>query len=111
VQWARERIFASPVECDSAVGNNVARLLTTSGLAARAWLAVDRVFPPTTELARLYAVPRRSPRVYLYYPRRWKDLIVERLPAAWRLFQDKTHLFKSARRTTSNLALRTWLQS
>jgi hypothetical protein len=111
VHWVRERIFTCPDECDLAIGNNVARLLTTSGLAARVFLAVDRVFPPRAELARLYSVSRRSPLVYLYYPRRWKDLVLERLPSAWRLFQDKTHLFQSARRTSSNLALRTWLQS
>ena len=67
--------------------------------------AAARPAPGTAELARLYSVSRRSPRVYLYYPRRWKDLVLERLPSAWRLFQDKTHLFQSARRTTSNSAL------
>lgn len=49
--------------------------------------AVGRLLIPRAEMALLYPVDPRSPRILLCYPARWWRLATRRIPAAWRTGQ------------------------
>jgi hypothetical protein len=65
----------------SALSSNLASARHGGSARERAAVFLQRLFLPRTALASLYAVPPRSPRLYLYYLVRLKDLLLRYSPA------------------------------
>jgi hypothetical protein len=109
--WARERIIGAAGGEPPAVGDHVARFLTTPGLRAKAALLMREAFPARGRLAQSYGVPAASHRVYLCYPVHVAFLVARGISDGLRLLARRGDLDESARRVAHNLELRAWLQS
>ncbi len=73
--------------------------------------ATRRLFPAPPELARLYHVPPRSPRVWLFYPVRIRDVLQRHFPTALRLLLGHAPTRALAGRLNEGTALREWLRA
>jgi hypothetical protein len=80
VMAAKEILFTEG-ERFSALSSNLASVRHGENARERAAVFLQRLFLPRTVLASLYAVPPRSPRLYLYYLVRLKDLLLRYSPA------------------------------
>lgn len=67
---------------------------------------LDRVFLPRAEISEMYAIPSNSPRVYLYYPVRFKDVLSRHARMAFDLLRGDPTLTSIAQRKA---LLENWL--
>lgn len=98
IEWAMEQILAQEhtLTDPSSMSPRLARFMTAS-LTTKMRSVLDVLFPSVEDLARLYRVPFPSLRVWAYYPRRWKDVIVHRRGAFVRAFRGEPETMLHAR--------------
>ena len=72
--WAIAEVL-SEESAIPAVSPRLAQLWGSEGLAEKVELFFRSVFPSPQAMARMYSAPRRSWRIYLHYPVRWKELV------------------------------------
>ena len=79
VDIARERIFRTS-SVYLPLTSNISRLWGKRGWIEKARIFLGNAFPSRDFLATVYPVDASSPRVFLYYPVRLKDLMVRQVP-------------------------------
>ena len=77
---------------------NLAALSSPIGLRAKIVMLWKRIFMSRAELGRIYGVPERSARVYLFYAVRLRDLVRRYASSAHELNASAAHLAASAER-------------
>ena len=65
--------------------------------------------PSRLALARFYRLPPGSPRIYLYYPLRWFDLLARYRRYAWGLWRGDHHALRELQAVSERVALDEWL--
>jgi len=110
VTWAREQIFTEP---DKALplSANLARIWGADRLQDKAAAFLKTAFPSRESMATMYPAPPSSRRIYLYYPVRLKDLLLQYGRTAWRLLCRDEEALASAEREERGNALVDWLTS
>ena len=102
---AKGQVFAKS-EVAAEMPSGLTQLTASSGRREKAATLLRSVFPTRAFLAKVYGVPVASPRLYLYYPVRLKDVLMTRSSAAWQLLRRDPERVQAARRKQ---LLRTWL--
>jgi hypothetical protein len=107
VTWARACIFTP--EIDTSVSPSMARLWTSGQLKAKLMLLLRVLCPPRAAMARIYRTPPGSPRIYLYYPLRWVDLLLRYGRDTWGLWRGDHDTHDELRAVSERNALAAWL--
>ena len=110
VAWAKEQIFADESDSPS-LSPNLAQFWGPKRLQDKVILFLKSAFPSPEIMARMYPAPPDSPRIYLYYPVRLKDLLLRYGYAAWRLLRRDEEMVMLVERENKKTALRDWLAS
>jgi len=84
---ARRLILADRLVLSS-VSPNLVRMWKERSVRAKGRVLAQRLFPSRAVLARIYAVPSRSPRIYLYYLIHQSMLLRRSGQAVWKLMHD-----------------------
>jgi hypothetical protein len=105
--WARTCIFEP--ETAESVSAAMARLWTSRGFKAKLGVLLHSVCPSRTALARIYRIQPDSVGVFLYYPRRWADLLLRYRRHAWALWRGDHRAHDKLRAASARTALRDWL--
>jgi hypothetical protein len=108
ITWARVQIFSDAVP---SLPPNLAQLWGSQQLREKIVLFLKSVFPSGEAMARMYHVPPDSNWIYLYYPLRWKDLLMQYSCPAWRMVHRHKTTVDLAKRENQKAALREWLRS
>lgn len=89
VDWAKEQINTQSNELThtSSISPRLAQLWGAGSLTGKMKQLFRAAFSTRQEMARMYNVSADSPRLYFYYPKRWKDLILLRGGVLWRLLR------------------------
>jgi hypothetical protein len=61
-------------------------------------------------MAAMSRVPANSWRIYLYYPVRWKEALVNKVAMLWRLMRGDPKTTASIERFNQSIPLRDWLR-
>ncbi|MBU1050865.1 nucleotidyltransferase family protein [Candidatus Bipolaricaulota bacterium] len=107
VATARNQIFTSWTPTGF-LSRELARLMGRDNLWASLRDFARRIFLPRVVLAKHYSVSANSPKVYLYYLVRFKDVLVRHGRTAWRILQKDPEIAPLADRTRDLLD---WLSS
>lgn len=107
VATARNQIFTSMTATGS-VNRKLAQLMGRDNLWASLRDFVRSIFVPKVVLAKNYPVSPNSPKVYLYYPVRFKDVLIRHSRTAWRILQKDPEIAPLADQTRDLLE---WLSS
>lgn len=75
----------------------------------QARVLLESMMPSRLAMARIYRVPPGSPRIYLYYPLRWVDLLARYGRQAWSLWRGDHRALDELRAVSERVALREWL--
>jgi hypothetical protein len=110
IAWARTLLFAEESASPS-LSANLAQMASPHRFQGKTAVFLNSVFPSPKVMARMYPVPRDSKRIYLYYPLRWRDLILHYGYSAWRLLIQSEDMKTLADRENQKTALRNWLAS
>lgn len=108
VAWARTCIF-SP-ENDDSVSPSMAQLWTPGKLNSKLSVLRRSLYPSRAAMARIYPTAPDSPRIYLYYPVRWADLLVRYWRYAWGLWRGDRRAREELRAVSERVALSDWLR-
>jgi hypothetical protein len=108
IGWSLTQIFT---DASPAVSENLARVWGAQEVRQRVALLVNSLLPSPTRLAQMYHLPLRSAWVYLYYPQRWKDLLVRYGCSLWRLLRGDYAIIMASERENEKRALREWLRA
>jgi Uncharacterised nucleotidyltransferase len=71
----------------------------------------ERLFQSRESMASMYPAPADSWRIYLYYPVRFKDMLIRHSPMMWRLFRADQKITAQVERTNQLDELHNWLIS
>jgi len=109
-RWAQEQIFA---ERRAALPSspNLTRIWTASGLRGKMAAFLKFTFPSPQLMATMYPAPPSSKRIYLYYPVRLRDVLLQYGRTAWRLLRRDKETTAFAEREDRGNALQNWLAS
>lgn len=88
-----------------------ARLWWSGGVVKKSTLFFQSLFQSRENMAEMYPVPAKSLRIFLYYPVRFKDILVRHTPMMWRLFRADQEINTQDERTNQLNALHDWLMS
>jgi len=108
--WAREQIFADESDSPS-LSPNLAQFWGPRRLQDKAILLLKSVFPSPEVMAKMYPAPPDSPRIYLYYPVRLKDLLLRHGRATWQMLRRDEEMMALVERENRKTALSDWLAS
>lgn len=108
VAWARAEIFGSD-SFSASLSSNLAQLWGPRRLRDKAALFLKSLFPSPERIAGMYPAAGGPSRIYLYYPVRWKDLLLQYGLSAWRLMRHDEAMMVQAMRENQRTALRNWL--
>ena len=103
---AREQLFADR-QVTGSPSPDFARMWGSQGLGDKARTLLRSLFPPARIMSAMYPPPPDSPRLYLYYGVRFKDLLVRYLGVLWRLVRGDEEVVSLIERRN---ALREWLE-
>jgi hypothetical protein len=95
----------------SSISSQFAQLSGSTTLVSKTKHTIARVFLPREILSKLYSVPSDSPRIYLYYLVRMKDLVVRYGRLAFRLLRGDHRAGTLADQENKRAATLRWLQS
>ena len=95
----------------SPISSQFAQLSQPATLVSKAKHTLARIFLPRHVLSKLYALPPNSPRIYLYYLVRMKDLIARYGRIAFQLIRRNQHAGTLADQEIQRAATLRWLQS
>jgi hypothetical protein len=98
VDWAKEQIYTRSTELVemSSMSPRLARLWGEGSLFSKMKQLAEVLFPAREKIARTYGCSSHSLLTFLYYPVRWKDLIIMRGGAVLRLLRgDKDAIAKA----------------
>ncbi len=98
VATAKNQIFADRA-ATRAVPRNLAQLMGRNNLWASLRDFARSVFIPKVVLAKKYPVSPNSPKIYLYYPVRFKDVLVRHGRTAWRILWKDPEIAPLTKRT------------
>ncbi len=90
----------------NALPSSLVRITHSPTLHARTGALLKSLFLPTAQLARQYAIAPDSPKLYLFYPIHWVDLVRKYARLALDLFRGKSAVTLIAKR---KLILENWL--
>ncbi len=90
---------------------HVVKLQNTKGVWGKTRLLFGRFFPPVSDISLHFGVSRRSWRVWLYYPARWRELFVQQSRLVWKLWRGDPLLLKREQDVTRRLHLEERLSS
>ena len=76
VETAKAYLFMPDDKSDDTISNNFMRMVGKRPFMDKAKLLIKRLLISRQELANAYAVPLDSPRLYLYYPIRYRDFLM-----------------------------------
>jgi hypothetical protein len=107
VDWARRAIF-TPEQSDS-LSPSMGRLWTSRRLGVKASVLLQSMMPSRLAMARIYRLPPGSPRIYLYYPLRWFDLLARYRRYAWGLWRGDHRALRELQAVSERVALDEWL--
>jgi hypothetical protein len=107
VAWARTCIFA-PAD-DASVSRSMAELWTSRRLSEKFAVLRQTLYPSRAAMGRIYQTSPDSRGIYLYYPRRWVDLLLRYGRYAWGLWRGDDHARDELRAASERAALREWL--
>jgi hypothetical protein len=113
---AEERVFyhRNRIE-DPALGvpmsDRFGRLWRPGRLSEKLSLSLQTFFPSPEALAVRYDLASSSRHVYLYYPRRWAELVAEHSRRSWRLLQRDPQALIWAERERRRITLASWLDA
>ena len=108
VDIARERIFRTS-SVYLPLTSNISRLWGKRGWIEKARIFLGNAFPSRDFLATVYPVDASSPRVFLYYPVRLKDLMVRYGSTVFSLLLHKNVAVEHVRREEQGNMLVDWL--
>jgi Uncharacterised nucleotidyltransferase len=108
---ARERILTQDEDGVLERSSRVMKLWGPQGAGGKLGVVRKRILLSRETMARMYAVPADSWRIWLYYPMRVKDALVHQGATAWRLARGDANMRAVAARTNAATALRDWLLS
>jgi len=95
--WVRRKVLEGNAFC---LDSDLAPFETGRGLADTLRILRRVLFPSREAIARGYLLPRDSWRTLVYYPIRWKDLLVRYRVALWKLATRDSEFIKNARNET-----------
>ena len=110
VAGAMEQIFADRDD-PPPLSPNIARLWEAKRLQDKTSLFLKSIFPSSEIMARTYSIPPDSPRIWLYYPVRLKDLVLRHGRTAWRLLRRDAETVALTERENRGIALKDWMAS
>jgi len=102
---AKQQAFAESA-ITTGIPPGLAQLRGSKSPVEKAAQLLKAVLPSPVVLRRVYGVPPGSPRVFLYYPVRLKDVIVRRTRVAWNMLRGDRETALAAERCDT---LNTWL--
>lgn len=108
---ARQQIFAAPIDEKIVSSTNVSRLSDMKEFGRKLALICNRLLLSREAMAGIYRVPANSWRIYLYYPVRWKELLVRHSGLLRRLVRGDPKTQAEAERANQFTALFEWLRS
>jgi hypothetical protein len=85
------------------------RVMESEGIGEKVSVVAGRIFPNRKEMARLYPVEPDSTKVFLYYPVRFRDLLVRYGRGFWRMFARDKATMESVEHRMKGEELRKWL--
>ena len=97
VAAAKEQVFTDKAMA-VALSTNLAPLWGPKRLWDKAVYLFKILFPPTQVMSTKYSASPDSPRIYLYYPVRLRDLLVRHGPMTWRLLRGDREMTPLAER-------------
>jgi hypothetical protein len=107
VATAKHQIFTER-KATRTMRRNLAQLMRRNNLWASLQDFARSIFIPKISLAKQYAISPHSPRIYLYYPVRFKDVLIRNGRTAWRILRKDPELAPVAEQTDDLLA---WLSN
>jgi hypothetical protein len=108
---ARQNIFKSNFNESIASSSNVFRLWDRIGFGRKVLLIRDSLLPSRKTMAGMYPAPANSWRIYLYYPVRWKDVLMRYSGLLWRLSRGDSKTQSEVVRNNQVSNLLEWLMS
>jgi hypothetical protein len=90
---------------------DLAAFSATEGLIPKIKLVLSRIFLPRHVMARLFNVPPQSPRIYLYYCVRFKELYLLYSCSARRLLKKDPSLISGAENEQMRESLVIWMEN
>jgi len=87
--------------------SDFARLWGDASLVKKARLFLSRLFPPPRAMALYYPVPYNSPKIFLYYPARFRHLFRRYSSKVWRLWRGDQEI---AALTNNQNTVSSWLE-
>jgi hypothetical protein len=91
--------------------SNLAQLWGPKRVREKVALLLRIAVPSPKALAQMYPASLGSPRIYLYYPVLWRDLLRRNGRSAWRLLRRDKAARDLAEQENRRAALREWLAS
>ncbi len=113
MQFAQEHLFASVEESERALPSSTTLVdIWAEKTAAGKLTQLSKSFFPSRQvMSTMFPVPPHSPRIYLCYPQRWKDLLGRYGRLAWSLARRDQKTIARAQRQSQINGLRDWLLS
>jgi hypothetical protein len=113
IEMGKRRIFANGQRSTDGLlmANNIAQLFGSKRFIDRVALFLKRIFLPREEMAGIYPASSDSPRIFLYYPARIKDLLLRHGRQVWRLVRRNEGMEGLVNQENETSTLRNWLMS
>jgi Uncharacterised nucleotidyltransferase len=106
--WARTCVFTAESDAAS-VSPSMAALWTSPRLTAKLTVLRHTFYPSRVAMGRIYQTSPGSMKIYLYYPRRWADLLLRYGRHAWGLWRGDHRTHDELRAVSERVALQAWL--
>jgi len=110
IAWASAEIFAEQTPTIP-VSPRLAEMWGARGIREKALLLMKSAFPSPRAMGRMYPAAGDSKWVYLYYPLRWRDLLLQYRGSGWQLIRRNEEAMSLIEREHERAALMDWLKS
>jgi hypothetical protein len=108
---ARQDIFASYIEKNKILSTYATRSKDTQGFGSNLKWIFSHFLPSRSSMAELYSVSENSNLIFLYYPVRWKEILVRCGLVLWQLVRGESKPLADAVRYVKVEVLYKWLIS
>ena len=110
IAWANAEIFAGHT-APAPVSPRLAEMWGARRLREKASLLMKSAFPSPKAMGRMYPAARDSKWIYLYYPVRWRDLLLQYRRSGWQLIRRNEEAMVLVQQEHERAALMEWLKS
>ena len=95
---------------DTILSPTMTDLVEKKGMFKKTVFLTSRLFPSKKEIARMYPVSPLSPKIYMYYPVRVKDLLYRYGKGFWKVIQGNKSALHTLSQKQKKAKLKMWMR-